>query len=152
VTSFTLAGRTVRAPVPDTWEADAADGRLRLARRVQDALPRPVIEIALRPAPNLRAALDEEIEGLVLRLTDFTILHVEARALRAENWVREAPPTPFVFAGYRQGLYSLVCELGFAGGDGEDGLLVLSVCLLEDAATLQPEIDAILDGLEVDWS
>ena len=45
----------------------------------------------------------------------------------------------------------MLLEVGLAGSDGEEAAVAFSLCLLEDAAALQPEVDAILDGLEVDW-
>lgn len=150
--TFTVDGRTLRLPVAVDWAADVADGRLRLTRFAADALPPPVIEVGFRPAPDLKGALDDEIGDLVMRLTDFTILHVEARRLRPANWTAEPPPMPFVFAGYRQGVFSMVIELGIAGSDGTDAAVAFSACLLEDAAAMQPDVDAMLDGLEVDWS
>jgi hypothetical protein len=149
--TFDVGGRTVRAPVPDGWEAELVDGRLRIARGALDELPRPTVDIGFRAAGDVRALLDDEIGDLVLRLTDFTILHLEPRPPHEPNWSVDPPPLPFVLGGYRMGVFSMLMELGVAGSDGTDAALVSSVCLLEDVAGVQHEFDAILGGIEIEW-
>ncbi|MDA0171362.1 hypothetical protein OJ998_19840 [Solirubrobacter taibaiensis] len=149
--TFEIDGATVRVPVPDGWDAAVVDGGLRVQRSVQPGLPIPTLELAVRAATDARNVLEDELAELVLRLTDFRILHVEPRPQRAENWPGGAPGTPFVLAGCRQGIYSLLTEVGLVGGDGARVVLALVMVLFEEAATAQEDVDAILAGVEVDW-
>lgn len=151
--SFELAGGTVRVPVPEGWAASVEDGRVNVRCGEGEGRPRATVAVAIRTAEeDLPATLNDEISTCAVGLTDYTILHIEPRTTRSGNWADGAPELPFVLGGFRQGILSLLMELGLVGADDTRAAVAYSLCMTEEAAALQEEMEAILAGIEVEWS
>lgn len=148
--TFELDGATVRVPVPDGWEAALTDGRVTVVRGPSGETPRTSVDIALREGEP-RELLEDELAGCTLRLTDFTILHLEPRVTAAGNWTSEPPPMPFAFGGYRAGVFSAALEIGVVGADDRRSALAFVLTLAEELSATQTDVDTILAGIEIDW-
>lgn len=151
---YELTSASVTVQTPDGWSAltSGADGAVTLRSGLSPLVPGAVLTLSEVPGASADDVLQDQVAQAVMALTDYTVLHVDGRPGSSDQWPDQDPPArAVVTAAFRQGVFTMVNEIGVLAGDGQSCLVANMACPLDEWPAQEEAVVAAFDSVRVVW-